>query len=58
MMDFLNLLKHCYRLTRASFHKVQMYLAYRYQHVTRPIYMVVPASAVEGSYDVKRAQCN
>jgi len=24
----------------------------------RPIYMVVLASAVEGSFDVKRAQCN
>ena len=33
-MDFLNLLKHCYRLTRASFHKVWMYVSYRYQHVT------------------------
>ena len=31
---FLNLWKHCYSLTHASFHKVQMYAACRYQHVT------------------------
>jgi len=33
-MDFSNLWKHCYRFTHASFRKVQIYVAYRYQHVT------------------------
>jgi len=27
-------------------------------HNNRPMYMVVLASAVEGSFDVRRAQCN
>ena len=34
IMDLSNLWKHCYRHTHASFHKVQMNVAYRYQHVT------------------------
>jgi len=34
MMDCSNLWKHCYRLNHASFHKVQMYVAYPYLHVT------------------------
>ena len=34
IMDISNLWKHCYRLTHASFHKLSIYVAYRYQHVT------------------------
>jgi len=34
VMDFSNLWKLCYRLTHAFFHKVQMYVAYRYEQVT------------------------
>jgi len=39
-MDFSNLWKHSisYRLTHASFHKVQMHVTYRYQHVTVPLH--------------------
>ena len=44
-MEFSNLWNHCYRLTHASFHKVQMYVAYRYQHVTVSLHYLPKMSA-------------
>ena len=33
-IDFSNVWKHCYRFTHASFQKVYMYVAYRYQTIS------------------------